>query len=283
MLTTTTTSNRESHNHFGSRDLEGDQGVVTVTSRAGRLLFALLLSPAVTSMEHLSPLANVPRKLLPAVIDELVAVELVMITPDPENAVDAGVVAPVKSITHQANENPSPNYLVPVEVEPEPEPEPEEVLEAACKAADQVEEPVSRARAQAIALVEAWKFFFPEVNKVQELQPRKAKEWVKVAGSASAVFGWLGGVEEKYLLGRQFPLGTMNIIITRKAEEAKTGVRQEDKRNTGDEGAGVPDEWRRYAKKIVEQSKDPEGRANNHGAQNGAADLQRIARAVQTS
>lgn len=264
----------------------GDLGVVTVSARAGRLLFALLLSPG-AQQETLAMLANVQRKLLPACIDEVysavsLALEIVdQKRPfDPEYAVGAFEEAPThigvseKIITQSYQEPYVQEYLgTPEPTQPDTSRPlaPEDALEVACVAADQAGDN----RAQALALVDAWKLFFPEVNKVQELQPRKAKEWVKVAGSASTVFGWLSGVEEKYLLGRQFPLGTMNIIITRKAEEAKNGARQEDKRNMGDEG--VSDEWRAYAQKIIEKGETSRVGKNIQG------NLQRIARAVKGS
>jgi hypothetical protein len=232
-----------------------DQGAVTVSGRAGRLLFALLLSPDVTGIETLYLMANVPRKLLPACIAELsnavslIALEVVMQSPDPENTVGTNsrsiestevsdhlaVVASLKSIAHQGNKNSGPNYLAT---------EPEDAVEAACKAADQTGD----IKAQAFAVIDAWELFFPQVNKVQELQPRKAKEWVKATGSAATVYGWLGGVDEARILAMDFPLAWVNKMIVNKAAETIKPTQEEV---AGD--GGVPDEWRKYTKQMMEQ------------------------------
>lgn len=258
----------------------GDQGLVTVSRGAGRLLFALLLS--VGPATELSRLANIPSKSLQVCIDELIAAEVQvpdpvedMTTPVGSGASELTQSKPLdESIPQRGHHVPQQQYLV----------DPESELEAACMTADQIEDPVKRLRAQAEAVVEAWRLFFPrltkaeEIVKRQDLAPRKAREWINLVSEkfpgkeARTVFGWLGGVEEGYLLSMQFPLAYVNKMIQNKSQEAQAKPEPED--DGGDEE--VMDRMRQYMKKQIEQG-------GTNGNQNSEGHLFRIVQAVQGS
>lgn len=246
-----------------------DAGTVTVGRRAGRLILALLLfepvglSEHVTTAQSLSTLANVPLKHLQTYVDEIVIASAQ--PKGPEWSQSPCETEPEKSISVAS---------IPQKDEKIQVVEPEDFIDAACTAADKAGD----SRAQALAVVEAWQFFFPEVNKVQELQPRKAKEWVRVAGSATTVFGWLGGVDEGKLLSLNFPLAYVSKMIANKVSD------QEKARAVGAQAGGVlrtldqgvPDEWRKYGQKLIDQN----GR-NSHVTQNLEGNILRIAGRVQ--
>lgn len=219
---------------------------ITLSNGAGRLLFALLLSQQ--EVPDVYRLANVPRKQVTSLL-----AEIHVHPPDPEYAVDAnskGLETLMShSIPHQSQLDLGTN-------------DQESEVEAACTLADHS----GSAAQQALAVIDAWKLFFPNVNKVQELQPRKAKEWIKLAGSATTVFGIMGGVEERLLQTKEFPLAYMNKVIGIKVKEAQQSIGQESTA----EDEGVMDAWRVYAHKLVEQGK------SNHGDKNRTANLQRI-------
>lgn len=279
-------SSRTTTSNLGSTRPEGDQGIVTLSSlgpersltvsgRAGRLLFALLLSSG-TIEDSLSMLANVPKKLLPACVTELtLALETQEQSPDP-NAVGAEEDTPSEeSITHLGSKVPSTTYPT---VEPESH---EDAIAEACRKADQTGD----LKAQALAVVDAWRFLFPklanheEVARKQDLSPRKAREWIELVKpsfpgrEATTVFGWLSGVDEGKLLSVQFPLAWVSKMVVNKAQEAKPQDKEEE---PGDE-VEVMDAWRNYARNLIEK-----GEIRRVG-KNIQSNLERIASRVQAS
>lgn len=251
-----------------TRTISNNQGTVTVSSRAGRLLFALLLSPG-ASVGALSMLAGVPRKFLPACVTELTLALEQEQSPDP-NAVGAKEFPSLDEIITHNDTNVSSTNAEP------PTMDPEDVVLAACKAADLAANP----KAQALAVVDAWRLFFPklayaeEVARKQDLSPKKAREWIDIVkpafpGSESTtVFGWLGEVDEAKLLSMQFPLAWVNSRVVNKTKE------EQERQQKQDGMAG----WRQYAQKIIDQ-----GGNNHHGTQDSGGSLLRIARRVQAS
>lgn len=249
------------------RTTTSNQGSVTVSSRAGRLLFALLLSSTIE--DSLSMLANVPRRLVPACADELALALEQEQSPDPESAVGAEEDTSKSSITHIGSKVPSPTYLAAEPVEPE------DAIAEACRKADETGDP----KAQALAVVAAWRFFFPklanheEIARKQDLSSRKAREWIEEVSKAFAgqeattVFGWMSGVDETKLLSMQFPLAWVNKMVVNKTKESQ---------QSGG-GAEVMDGWRQYARKVIEQG------GSNHGVQDREGNLLRIARRVKSS
>jgi len=248
-----------------------DQGTVTVriSSRAGRLLFALLLSQLETlEMHTIATLAGIPKKFLPACIDELKTTQEQPLDPvhEVETPVPAG--ASDQSITHIDTQKGNTEPL-----------DPEDVVLSACQAADKAKD----LKAQVLAVVDAWRLFFPklayaeEITRKQDLSTRKAREWITLVEAAfpgreaTTVFGWLSGVDEGKLLSMQFPLAWVNKMIEGKAKEEQQKQPEQEEEGETD----VMDVWRNYARKQIEKG------GKQHGDQNGEASLFRIARAVQ--
>lgn len=237
---------------------------VTVSFRAGRLLFALLIT------DHLgdapTQLAGVPTKHLQDCIDELVRS---LESPDLGYPVDAatgavGIAPSEVSIHEKLEENQASSSAGVVD-----RLDAVDRVEQMCQEADETGD----VKAQALAIVESWKVLYPTLNTKQELRVAKAKEWVKATRSASTVFGWLSGVEESKLLGLDFPLGYVNKMVVNRAKELAPQQESDGEQEVDD----VLDGWRQYAQKFIAQG------GNTNGGKNSKGNLQRIVQAVQGS
>lgn len=224
---------------------------ISVSSKAGRVLLALLLSQT-EDMHQLALIANVKRNDVPVLLDEI---RKSLPYPGVGAVVEPSVGAEdSRDTTNKAKEESQEERVV------------RQIHEADAS---------GNTKSQALSLVEAWKFLYPETNKVQELQALSASQWIKhlkengvqPGREATTVFGWMSGVDDAFLKTRQFPKAWVNKIITGNSEKSKA----EPKHSQED----VMDEWRVIAQQIIQGGK------NNHGVQNSGANLLRIAGRVE--